>query len=544
MFLVKNSNAIGVTMYIPLRWTRSVVSLCMLLLACTVPNRDGLGQTSPQSLNVVITPQVAIEMIRVPPGKISKKPPALAVSNSNQPAATDLLGSSMMIDVPSFFISSAEITFAQLVSVLDRVRIEGIQERIAKTSGKDPQNQYLRDAVQSSDMPAFALSFDDVLTFCSALTSQAQQQAENGSTSIESRRFRVPSHIEWQYACRAVSEPEKAAELPHFNRWIDLDAMPKETRAKVEEEWQKLGRPKSELTGSQLQIFQLLDERWPQADAHGVPQQILSDYFREAIGINRNFSVGSGRLRPGRKTLPNAWGLFDMHDNVCEWVIKIDNRDEFLALWQRLQTPSGRNSTDILSRQCLLLAGGGFSQAATDPGAWKNFAIWGGYPMNRENGELSPFPIEKGLDNSERSETADLYPGLRLVMDRMLSRNWFATIRRIANKQGSAAPFGRFRQSADEVATAEEAERVKAYASLYEGLALLREGQAMKGNQQLETSFSSLSKPHTTGPARSGGGLAALRQTMADQAPETGVSAKPNISDDELYFGLAAKTIK
>ena len=55
-----------------------------------------------------------------------------------------------------------------------------------------------------------------------------------------------------------------------------------------------------------------------------------------------------------------------MHDNVCEWVIKIDSRDAFLTFWKQLQSDA-RMKPETLSRPCLLLAGGGFCQTATDP---------------------------------------------------------------------------------------------------------------------------------------------------------------------------------
>lgn len=514
-----------------------------LLFAWAINDSTLHAQTDPKGMNVPVAPQVSIDMVLVPPGKILRTPPTKASDiddKSSKNGATVLPGLSTTIDVPSFYISTTEVTFAQLGAILDSDRVAAIQKRIVETSGTDPQNQYLREAIKSPDLPGFSLSLDDVMSFCALLTKQAQQSQAGSPTSIETRRFRIPSHLEWQYACRAMSDPHQITKFPHFNRWVDLDAMPKESRAKIIEEWQKLGKPNNELTGGQTQIFELIDKRMAQADALGAPQQILTDYFREALGVNRNFLAGSSRLYPVRRSKPNAWGIFDMHDNVCEWVLKIDDRNEFLAFWNKLESPASRKDAQILARPCLLLAGGGFSQTATQAGAWKDFSIWGAYPMNRASDELTPRTIEDGLDNSSRGLAADLNPGLRLVMDRTLRGDWFAVIRIAAKAQVEKARFEDFRHSAEEVASANEAMNVKAYADLYEGLSLIRGGKRSEGGEKLATGFSVLAKQGPTQQAK-GSKLDELRKQMAGKSTAHKTQQTPGITDDALFFSLASE---
>ena len=243
----------------------SVLRYALLVVLVNLITAGLYGQTNLKHLNIDVVPQVTVQLVEVPAGSISTELPIAGASGKEVGPSASVPSS--VAQIPSFFISTSEITFAQLVPLLDPSRVASIRDRIDKTSGKDSQNQYLRDAIGSTDYPAFALSFDDALEYCAALTKKAEAEGLEDKFSIESRRFRIPSHLEWQYACRAISDPKKAAEYPHFNLWIDLDALPKETRAKVAEEWQKLGKPAADLTGSQRQIIELLDARWSQKDA-------------------------------------------------------------------------------------------------------------------------------------------------------------------------------------------------------------------------------------------------------------------------------------
>jgi hypothetical protein len=213
-----------------------------------------------------------------------------------------------------------------------------------------------------------------------------------------------------------------------------------------------------------------------------------------------------------------------------------------LTFWQMLLTSGGRPIDEVLSRACLLLAGGGFSQAANERGAWKDFSIWGGYPMNRGSGDLQPLSLEQGLDSSERGIAAEYNPGLRLVMDRTLRSDWFIVVRHAGRSPEPAELLAEFRERAKELGTAVEARRLALIADVYEALGLIRGGAATEGAAKLKTAYAELATPPES-PAAPSGGLAGLAGAITGTPTAEAPAAAAPLSDDELFFQLAAETL-
>jgi uncharacterized protein (TIGR02996 family) len=113
--------------------------------------------------------------------------------------------------------------------------------------------------LDTSRFPVESVSWLDAVAFCAALSARPAEQAAR-------RRYRLPSEAEWEYACRAG-----AAWSAPFHFGYSLSSR--------------------------------------QANFDGA-----HPYGRSRPGPNLRRPCAVGNYRP------NAWGLYDMHGNVWEWV--------------------------------------------------------------------------------------------------------------------------------------------------------------------------------------------------------------------------------
>lgn len=508
------------------------------------------GAQSPQLLSLQIPgSNVKLEMVYLPGGKFLPGPP----KSAGDTADGGLIDVSK--ELPPFYISTTEVTFAQLAAALPKEDFETIRQRINSTTSKDQAtNDYLRQAVDSDKMPAFAVSFKEVLAYCTALN-QSLAAERAAAVSIERYRFRVPSQAEWQYAC--ASKTAENTPLPHFNKWVDLDALDKNDRALITEEWAKLYPGGEAVTGTQDEILQMVDKLLA-GDAVSIQngQKILSVYFKAALGINRDFSKQVSRLNEIATGRPNVFSIYDLHDNVCEWVIKIDDPKAFRDFWDSIQTQEGLDQA--AEKPFLVLAGGGFTQAASAKGMWKQFAVWGGYPMNPDSVDITPWNVSVGLDSSEKSQTVEYFPGIRLVMDRLLRPDWFAVVRGEVKKSSiDPKQFDTFETTVREIATATEQERVLPYLAAYRTLSEIKRADSSSAQQRFADSMSAVAAVKlvsaTTkqksslqglkiGGGLSSGGLKPKPNTQAGAASPSDAKAEdPAQTENSKFFNLAAE---
>lgn len=142
----------------------------------------------------------------------------------------------------------------------------------------------------AGDLPVECVSWEECQAFCRKLKDKLK------TGNLKFGNFRLPTEAEWEYACRAGSEMA-------FCYGAHLDAS-----------------------------MANFDGDYP------------SGWAEERLCCRKTMAVGSFR--------PNAWGLHDMHGNVCEWC-----QDWFGGY------PSG-NSVDPVgagSGSCRVLRGGGWS---------------------------------------------------------------------------------------------------------------------------------------------------------------------------------------
>lgn len=377
------------------------------------------------------------------------------------------------VDTGPFYITETEIAIPQFKQVVDAATFEALQTRVAKLTGKPD----LVAAVNSGrDFPVFGVTILEAANFCKRLTDRLK--GGTVAESLEARRCRLPSHREWQYACRARTDPDVSPTLPHFNRWPEnYEALDKVARATCIEEWKELGKAEADFQGTQEQVAAILER---QSSTNSKPLDILSAFLKAGLGTRRNYAENRpGQLLAGRTVPPNAWNIYDMHENVREWVIATSDPAELFEYWNQI-TRSAAIGATARDQKLLFLAGGGFDDLMFGQrGAWQKFTIWGGYPIDLGSGGPAPFSIG---DAAANDIAFDEDPGFRVVLERVLRDDWLLVVRRLAIEGDLAKlrpqnPFDRYRVQIADLVPAKLRPALLARLDYYESMAAYRDGR-------------------------------------------------------------------
>jgi len=478
-----------------------------------------------EAIDVVISGkrgQVSIRFCYCPAGKLRPG------KQHAQPAAgtkgKGLLAEIDTLSMRGFFISETEISLGQFRDLLGDEAILRIADRFPNLASA----KSLKEADSSKDqMPVHLVTLSDAVAFCQTLSGLHAAQQGPDSGGMIATQFRVPSHHEWQYACRARTDPDQLPSMPHFNGWPDgKDSLDQATQTKADAQWEKLVKDKEDFQASQQQIAEMMELYDPTKNPE--PLEVLARCLKLGLGAERNYSENktSQYQFVGKGSKKNSWGVFNMHDNVHEWAIQLDG-DKVDAYW-RVLASSARPPEEDESRSVLLLAGGAHNEMMSgDKYAWKRFTIWGGIPVDNQ-GEPRPFSLKE-----QESYTKENEPGLRAVMHRTLSEGWLMAVRQSASLESSPSEttlqeLRKNRTAASEVAKQEEFAEVDSRIAFYEALALSRMGRVPQAQVALQTAAGGLSRKRGTSSV--------LLQAVGDGSRTQGKGAETSARSEDMVL--------
>ena len=389
-----------------------------------------------------------------------------------------------------------------------------IKSRVAPLNDSDAKSSLAAPAA-GGVVPLTYVNLNDVARICDETSRAGISVASLSLSPIEAWGLRLPTHAEWQYACRSTPDRDSARTSPHFSPWPKYADLPKSVHGSCVDQWEgKLGQPAKTFTGSQVQVVSLF-EKYDKGENPG-PAEILGQFLAKAWWsdpTSRAYTAGSmtGPPRSPALMLPNAWGLRGMSDNACEWVLCLENPGDVRAFSTAIL--NGDDNSPILSKPVVFLAGGSTREYFETKPDWKAYAIWGGRPM-REDGEgIDPQTWASADGDSPLVE--EYAAGCRFVADRVLNTEWVVQVRTesLVADDGQAIEqyFRGCRLTMDEIMSEEEKLRSLTILATYEAIARYRANDK-------------------------GGAAASLDGNMRSRQP---VAKKPKLSARDIFGGPA-----
>lgn len=209
-------------------------------------------------------------------------------------------GEEVPVQLSAFSLGKTEVTQAQWKAVM----------------GYNPS--YFK----GDNLPVESVSWEDAMNFCKRLT----EREHNAGRLPQNLKFTLPSEAQWEYACRAGTKTrfsfgDSDALLPQYGNFRD----------------------KSFATEKFIQY----------AKENGI---VPSDGW--------NWNDGFAMTAPVGSFLPNAWGLYDMHGNVCEWCLDYNHYEPLGGIDPIRTTPGFAGYGEFGTRR--ITRGGSFLSDTAD----------------------------------------------------------------------------------------------------------------------------------------------------------------------------------
>ena len=450
-----------------------------------------------------------------PPGTIRPGRPAREAAGS---ASTTVPTTSLR----GFYLGETEVTLAQFRAVLGESGLAALKQEAAKQQTMNPQ---LFALIQQGERePAFFVGPTGAVQFClRAQASEDEARAKQAAPSIETRRIRLPSHVEWQYGARGIADADQQSRLPHFQREIGFVELSKGTQEKCREVWLKLGRTEP-FVGSQDQMLELTAAVGQ--DEQAKVKEVLAEWFTKLLGVPPRKASGLGDVRLVGQAPPNAWGVHDCHDNVTEWVIWAGTSKDRDKRWKSLTTKVASKAS-LNGQDNLFLAGGFFAEPYHGENILAHFTLWGG-PKLTENSP-QPFDYEPGL-------VGEFYPGFRVLMERTIASDWLFALRRGLYSEGRWQPSAK--------AHLDESQRLlnELDDANHPGLMAVELYRTLNGLDAVAGAsaapmFDRLAQTKPETPARAKSNLAAL---LDDTPKPEAIAVATPVNDDTLFWRTLA----
>jgi len=245
-------------------WLKVFLVGCILTLGLTAcgneaPQADPGSAELPETHLESTVPETPKEVVAVPEEFILISGGTFQMGSSESEAWRMEDETIHTVTISDFYISQYEVT----------------QEEYQAVMGENPS------VFSGENLPVESVSWIDAISYCNTrstlegLTPTYVIDGQNVSWDRNANGYRLPTEAEWEYACRAGTETP-------FNTETSISA----------------------------------DE----ANYWGhYPYMIEDNYFSQGNletkpGVYRQTTVAVGSFEP------NAWGLYDMHGNVGEWV--------------------------------------------------------------------------------------------------------------------------------------------------------------------------------------------------------------------------------
>lgn len=465
-------------------------------------------------------PQLTIRFRFCPAGTIYPgKPTGTSAGNAKMPS----------VSVREFYLGDTEITIAQFQEVLGTEGLEPLKKQAAKYSAIPKLFETLQ---KGKSEPALFVPLDSAVDFCNNLQAKFDDsRRQMAQPSLDSRLFRLPSHIEWQYAARAMSSAENEQVNHHFARWIRLSELSAANQQKCQEVWSSLGHS-NQFPDSQDAYLEL--SRTTDSSQLEKVKEIFAEAFEKAFGSKQRSASGLGELQPVGQTLPNAWNLTDLHDGVTEWTMWATKSERTRDLWAKLS--SVRKAGKSLDGQDdMFLSGGSFIDSYYGTKALNRFTVWGGPKLDGD--EPQPFAAQSDI-------VFDKAPGFRVLMERVLAEDWLFALRKgVFQKReistGANEYLATSRPVVEELTNSEHPSR--AVLKFYTELA----GSRGRTSQGLIESLENVAQS-SPDAIRSEGASAAskIAAILNKNAPEKIADGNQNSSDESAYFRTLAAVLK
>ena len=333
-------------------------------------------------------------------------------------------------------------------------------DRVAIRVRREVDEKYFAD----SGMPVLGLPPADADAFCMRLSEF--QLAARFSTFL----FRMPSHFEWQYACRGESGRK------HFLHWPDSPDTKKvgqfanytDYLKKKDSELFKKHKTKLEsFIGTEESMEKLLEDETLDKD--------VKEYLEELL---RGLLTPENELQRVADAPTSSWNIKGMVGNVAEWVLLVKEPSA-----DRGKMPSPGDFSNGNENARAVVAGNYYSSKKA-PVLWHHLSIW--HWQNDTTYE------------SKQQDIGGLTNGIRILMTDAVAETWFADLRHKAEqayegKESAKTLMDDF-ESGKEVSARDKEGRTLAEAriGIYGALAKARSGDSKSAGKLLKDSVVAL----------------------------------------------------